>query len=373
MKSVRKNAFIVAINALVVCVLLALVAFVPPAIVDFYRLLRWHIVPSADPYSGLPNYANSPWSKKHFQEFATLQSQYYDFIVWRSKAFNGETVHIDDRGYRRHSETDFPSADVWFFGGSVMWGYGDRDSETIPADVQQISGLRTFNFAEPGYVAHQSLELLMKAYLEGAHPKYVVFLDGINDVWYKCLVNRAVYSSFYELPVRKYVEAGTREDNGSQILSVFYPTTQAFELLGTKIQNIFGKGQGTQLDEATSYECQNNPQKIHAIANALVADWIVAKAIVEAHGGQFIPILQPSAYIGTPNLTFLKSVRDNIAQRKQYELVYPEIKKTLAEQHFQYFDFTKSFDGDGLYYIDAGHVSPNGNTVLAKEILTLLH
>lgn len=378
------RVFVVAVNAAVLIVLLAMVVFIPPAVVDFLRFTRSHVTSVADPRSALPNYAAQPWVKKHFAEFMSLRSKYYDYIVWRRQAFAGETIHIDGRGYRRHAPNiDYPAAQIWFFGGSTMWGYGSRDNETIPAVADRISGLRAFNFAEAGYVAHQSLNLLEKAYLEGGNPKYVVFYDGANDVAEKCMVGQSVYGTTYETAIRNFVELHSRQDARSLLMRVFYPTVEAFQIIAQRFKGA-PRSSGEAPNDSAFYECQRNPQKVHAIAAMLAADWTAAKALVESHGGKFLPVLQPIAYIGSPNLTHLKSivpymgehlksVPDDVILKRQFELVYAEIRKVLAERHIEYIDLTRSLDGNELFYIDECHLSPKGNEVVARRLAAALH
>lgn len=389
MKPIDKNIvanriYVVAVNAVLLFALLALVAFVPPAIVDFLRFARSHVSSVTDPRSTLPNYVGQPWAKMHFAEFMSLRSKYYDFVVWRREAFAGTTIHIDDRGYRRHSlKSDYDTAEVWLFGGSAMWGYGSRDSETIPADAERISGLRTFNFAEAGYVAHQSLNLLEKAYLDGGNPKYVVFYDGANDVAQKCMVGQSVYGTTYEVAIQNFVGLHSRQNAHSLSLRVLFPAIEAFQIVTQRFKSA-PRVNGAKPNDSTFYECQRNPQKVHAIAAMLVADWTAAKTLVESHGGKFLPVLQPIAYLGSPNLTHLKSiipymgehlksVTDDVVLKKQYELVYAEIKKILAEQHLDYIDLTESLDGNERFYIDECHLSPNGNQVIARRLAAAFH
>ncbi len=159
MKPTRRLLFIVTANFIVFMMLLAGLAIVPPAAIDLYRwvkkaALKNNATLHLDPRSELPNYRNHVWTRKHFDEFSKLQTNYYDFIIWRREEFRGETINIDKDGYRRHQlgEQSTPSnAAVWLFGGSSMFGTGVADSDTIPAYLQRKTGLLTFNFGEFAY------------------------------------------------------------------------------------------------------------------------------------------------------------------------------------------------------------------------------
>ena len=171
---------LLAINALVLALLLALLAVLPPAAVDLYKLVRGGV---ADPRARLPIYDQLDWAAQHFEEFAALRTRYQDFIGWRRQPFAGTTITIDEAGYRRHpGGAGMNESEVWVFGGSAVWGPGVTDAGTIPARLQALSARPSFNFGEAAYTAHQSYNLLMKAYLLGGRPRQVVFYDGVNEV-----------------------------------------------------------------------------------------------------------------------------------------------------------------------------------------------
>ncbi len=94
----------------------------------------------------------------------------------------------------------------------------------------------------------------------------------------------------------------------------------------------------------------------------------MARKLVEAHGGRFIGILQPVAH-------FSDTRKDHIhlpeIQRKQYEAVYPLVRKKMAEQPGLY-DFTGVLDHNEYIYIDFCHLSPNGNRHVAQKLVEVL-
>ncbi len=362
---IKKVLFILMVNVAIIFLLLGLISSALPIAYDLYKPFRYHSTPSE-----LPNYASLEWAKQFFAEYNGLPSKYFDFIGWRRKAFKGKTITIDESGYRRYfSEisSDLKSSKIWFFGGSAMWGTGARDNETIPAFVQKFSGKTTFNFGETGYVAHQSLNLLMKAYLEGGKPETVVFYDGVNEVLNKCRVGASFFSTLQEVQIQKWVE---RNSFGhSSFFSVFDPTVEIL----AKAQ-LLGKGLGNSKKSNVSLngdmlECHLDSRKAELITNNLMDDWRVAKFLVESKGGVFIPVLQPVAYIGSPNLIHLPNVFRDDLWKKQYEIVYEKIRLSAKKLKVDYVDMTDVFDVKDFVYIDLCHVSPNGNELVAKRLL----
>ena len=68
-----------------------------------------------------------------------------------------------------------------------MWGIGSLDARsTIPSQFAAATKVRSENYGEIGYTAHQSLVQLLQMLQAGHRPSLVVFYDGVNDVAIKC-------------------------------------------------------------------------------------------------------------------------------------------------------------------------------------------
>jgi lysophospholipase L1-like esterase len=76
---------------------------------------------------------------------------------------------------------------VWFFGGSAMYGFGQRDEHTIPSELVRRAGadgvaLEVHNFGTPAYVNWQGTSLFAQLLTERDPPDVAVFYDGYNDI-----------------------------------------------------------------------------------------------------------------------------------------------------------------------------------------------
>ena len=79
------------------------------------------------------------------------------------------------------------SLDVWFFGGSPMFGDGLRDRYTIPSEVARLAeadglSLRVHNFGVSGYTNWQAALLLGELLTSRESPDMVVTYGGANEV-----------------------------------------------------------------------------------------------------------------------------------------------------------------------------------------------
>jgi hypothetical protein len=359
--TLRRWLAIALVNLALVLVLLALLIVLPPALLDLYKLATAR----PDARALLPNYKDVAWAPKHFAEFSAMRTNYHDFIGWRRTAFAGETISIDPQGYRRHPQSPEPeNAEAWVFGGSTVWGPGVADAMTIPAYVQQFANLPTFNFGESAYTAHQSYNLLIKNYLSGGRPKQVVFYDGANEVVIKCRSELGYFSAAQEVNIRERLQGISH--GASLAAEVFAPTLLALR----RVTNTNGRSASAGSPEP--FDCHTNALKRQRIAAALLLDWRLSRDLVEQHGGRFVAVLQPVSYTGQPYLNHLDSVGKDTLLRQQYDVVYAEIARQLADAKFPYADFTRAFDVNSALYIDFAHVSPPGNQIIGKRIAELL-
>ena len=357
MKSFLKT---VAINVVLLGFLLSLFVIALPAALDLRDFVRARANAGklvSDNRNEVAAYKGESWPTDHVIEFATLRTVYHDFIVWRRLKFDGKTVHIDQNGYRRHgSMTDtVADAQVWVFGGSTAWGTGVPDDGTIAAYLEKASGLRTFNLAETGYNAHQSLNLLMKLYVEGGRPEFVVFYDGVNEVEHKCRKDLTFYSTSQEAQIRQKLWASSPD------------STRTGQIFGP-IARLVAKLTGGDVPADDAYNCDIDTRKADLIARALVNDWINARLIVEARGGKFVGVLQPVAYVGSPNISYLPEVEKDAMLRRQYDIVYPKIEAELAKAGVPYVNLTNIFNGKEMFYVDFCHVIPKGNEMIAAAL-----
>lgn len=122
-----------------------------------------------------------------------------EYAPWvQFKTIDYESVHTNVKGFLRKSEPSLCGdvndgknnvRNIYFFGGSTMFGANVSDNQTIPSHfVDILSGknkkarVRVFNYGQPYYYSTQELFLLFSLIAEGKQPKTVVFFDGLNDV-----------------------------------------------------------------------------------------------------------------------------------------------------------------------------------------------
>ncbi len=144
---------------------------------------------SPDPRATSPAMAGAPWAATYF---ADLQRQ--SFVDWpftgnRPTDFASRYINVGDFA-RRSWTAPGPTSSrpvVWFFGGSTMFGEGQRDEHTISSEVARLAAaeglpVTAVNYGQRGWVHWQEMLLFeQRLALEDA-PDLVAFYDGMNDV-----------------------------------------------------------------------------------------------------------------------------------------------------------------------------------------------
>lgn len=147
--------------------------------------------PGATEWDGLvvDDYAheNEPWAPELFAELNGPWIRSDPFLGVRLLDFKGQHLNIRN-GHRVSYTPTEPELTVWFFGGSTMFGIGQRDSHTIPSVIarraeQDGVRIRAVNFGVSGYENWRSLEQFQQALTSSGEPKpdLAVFYEGIND------------------------------------------------------------------------------------------------------------------------------------------------------------------------------------------------
>jgi lysophospholipase L1-like esterase len=144
------------------------------------------------------------WVPDAMQEIgeATNGIVYTSFTGLSLRDYRGRYVNVENRvraSYESPLAESGDPLDIWFFGGSTMFGYDlQRDEHTIPSEVVRLAedagiAVRARNYGAPGYVNFQETVLLSLLVSAEDPPDLVVFYDGINDVSVQLLAAFAAF------------------------------------------------------------------------------------------------------------------------------------------------------------------------------------
>ena len=138
--------------------------------------------------SAQPAFHDSPWAAEVLAEQSNLPGVRDSFLGYRlgdsasayTNISDGERLTYRPGGSGRR-------VSVWFFGGSALFGDGQRDGHTIPSEFARIAESHGIlvdarNFGRPATTMWEELELFQQQVASGVKPDLVVFYDGFNDL-----------------------------------------------------------------------------------------------------------------------------------------------------------------------------------------------
>jgi hypothetical protein len=360
MKKVLK---IIAINLLIFIALLAVVDISSMIIIDTslaFSGIRRSLVLStrnADMEADLQNYKDTPWAKTFFQELHLSQASFKSYYDWRRNEFKGETINIDSLGIRKTTGKIIKNVPVAvFLGGSTMWGTGADDDGTIPSLFKKKIGdkFNVLNYGEAGYTAYQSLIFLQTQMAKGLldSPRLIISYDGVNN-------------SFRG---RKYFSHRREEQIGNLLKDQ-----------DLKQNYLFMKYTRTFINKIVS-EYSYPPEPVFSdiddrkAAIELLNTWVMMQNLAHSRGSDFLCILQPNIFVGSPNFDNLNNTSNLYPFKDGYRYYkyvseFINTKDEYKQLEASFIDMTNVLDNIPNVYIDFCHISPNGNEIIATNLL----
>ncbi len=146
------------------------------------------------PEEAAPATRDEPWADELMETLLEFQSDRYDyepFVQQQTYAFESRYLNTTDEERVSYAPSVPPGRDpvrVAFFGGSVVFGIGQRDEHTPPSEFARIAEengvpVEVHNFGFPRLVAWQELHLFERQLAAGEEFDLVVFLDGFNEFY----------------------------------------------------------------------------------------------------------------------------------------------------------------------------------------------
>ena len=314
-------------------------------------------------------YENYPWAKKHFKEYSEIKFHYETPVVWRADEFSGDTINISKNSYTRVTISEKKNINenkkVYFFGGSVVWGFGSNDINTIPSHFQDISGYRTVNFGESAWTSDQSLFYLIKLIKKDHRPDYVIFINGVNDVM-KCSSRYGAEDGLLkedELNI-KFSET-IRSKSKTTFKNFFSIPIEIFDRIKSNFVTKQMKSTSVRYSKCLKSDFHKK------IAKNVFENWKIANKLVSDYGGEFVAILEPQLIFTDTRIDTKIGFNKNNVYNEETKKIYSEILK-LSQNVDYVHDFKSIYNGiDDYIFIDIGHhVSPKGNKFLANKIFT---
>ena len=331
-------------------------------------------------FQDLPYYAAQDWTKAYWGEEKSARGyRYKSYVVWGHLPFTGRMLNINREGFRKTPGADESSASayrVFAFGGSTMLGWGSPDWGTIPAYLQSGLGATmkrpvcVINLSQDGFTSTQSLVALLLQLQSGNIPDAVIFYDGVNDV----IAARESGRPSVHVTLAKI--AAKFEEREHPLLT-FYKKSRQYAL----VHNLVNKLKGGSLDP--NHESVDDEGKTistrdvaHSVASVYLANYEIVGALAKKYNFKSFFFLQPHLAVCKKPLTQEeRNMRSAIdpALAALAKATYGEIASAVPESA-HIWSIADIFDTEErqIWFDDVGHVTPEGNRLVAQKMLALI-
>jgi len=151
------------------------------------------------------------WRQAYFAEYTHVQPHYEPYLTMQLWDLTGRYINVHQgvrRSWDARSTGSAHRPTVWFFGGSTMFGVGQRDDYTIPSMVARRSAaagqpIRVVNLGVPAFTNFQEVLTFERRLALRPAPDAVVFYDGLNDLTVQMLEpsdQPAIYPADLNIP-----------------------------------------------------------------------------------------------------------------------------------------------------------------------------
>jgi hypothetical protein len=309
-------------------------------------------------------------------QFTFSHLQYKAFVIWRRDAFDGQTVHVDAAGLRRTEYSAcVPGAyTIWMFGNSTLWGMGSTDSETLPSLLAKRfseAGKQVCvrNYGEYGWVSTQELiALMLELKASPQKPDLVIFYDGVTDSFLPYETDAGDVHGNYRQMRAFFKSFREAEKSGFEFLR----SSNTYRLLST-VREKFAADAGNSAKAVPARDAWS-------MAKGIRENYEKNMELAETLGQNFhfrcAFFWQPSAIVGPKPFTAEEEklrTNEEAANRGIQEIFRITWADMRNEKNQNFVFLGDIFENHpGRLYIDASHVTPEGNQMLADRFFSVV-
>jgi lysophospholipase L1-like esterase len=334
----------------------------------------------------LPPFEEKEWAKTLFQERKEIKPVYKPFRMWGNEEYHGVYTNINSEGFRKtwnpqiFHEGDLKT--IYIFGGSTTWSLGARDDYTVPSFISKKLYKKGYNFivhnyGDFGYSNAQELITLILLLREGYRPDYVIFYDGINDVYnaYQGGVAGSL-SNFFLISER--LRKAEQLTNTGHILVVIKNILNKYSIMyreWRKIKKRIDPPESNFQEVAHFY----SDDKLQKLCKDIIEYYSKSLKLLDdlsrIYGFKYICFWQPVAFTEdkmTNEESDIFDIRIRLQDRSLKKLFWCA-RDYLRQKSFPHvYDISNALRGRTKpYYWDWAHLTEEGNEVVANKIVEI--
>jgi hypothetical protein len=265
-----------------------------------------------------------------------------------------------------------------------MWGTGSPDWGTIPANLQR--GLEkeirrpvcVVNFAESAYNLTQNVITLLIQLQSGNRPDLVLFYNVEGDAF-------AAYQAGKAGTIQNLDQVAARFEKGEKPPTLLdrLRSTSSYSLIDGLVSKLTIAN--PEQDQPTSNQLvtyETMGIDVENLSNSIAQNYFrsyqIVDALSEKNGFKYFFFLPPHLLLGDKKpLTLEEQQMKRVAEsdpafKKLFKAVYRKIE-TESSKYPNLYSMIDTFDNyDSLIWIDAGHVTPAANQLIAERILNII-
>jgi len=265
-----------------------------------------------------------------------------------------------------------------------MWGTGSPDWATIPANLQRLLGKKVrrpvcvVNFAESAYVLTQNVTMLLMQLQSGNVPDLALFYNVEGDVYAGYQTGKAGMIQNLDQVAAKFDRTERPRTFLDQLRS-----TSSYSLIGRLVDKLTVANPDQKefaSHQLLTYETMGIDFKelSNSIARSYLSDYQIVDALSEKDGFKYLFFLPPHILLENNKPLTLeeqeirRQSEGDTAFKNLFTAVYQNIQSDISGYPNVY-SMADVFDGyDSPIWIDAAHVTPGGNQLIADRILNIV-
>lgn len=324
-------------------------------------------------------YKGQAWYRDFLNARAALKEKYDPWRAYWAYGMTTEYLTVLDDGRRITKPPAAPAGTpagsapqgnearpMLFLGGSAMWGYTSRDTQTIPALVATELGMTgepaIRNLAQPGYTIGHELAALTYELdrWNGPPPEVVVFYDGINDIRTAMLYGEPGHAFFEAKLGRLYEVESPRGFFGAMLGPLERSALAGRVLMALGAPNPWAVKART-------------PDVCPALGRYYAATARTAKGLADAWGFGLLFVQQPHhASSKKPPTPFEATFMTPDDEMRWATECSQAIDRAMAGADVPYVNDAALFDSstDSVFLDRFGHVTEAANAIIARDLAT---
>ena len=267
--------------------------------------------------------------------------------------FEDGLYQIDGDGFRRGLPAAAEAPRWILLGESTTFGWGVGNGDTYPAQLQALLAaqgrqVRVINAGVPSYSSSQVLRYLDELLATGKKPERVLINIMWNDVWYSTVLNWYPELLIYQQP------------------PYWLSTLLQHSVLLRRILMQPLPAQAQLVDRFNAEALAHYRDNLRAMLK-LAADRGVAAALVEP---PFTPALLPEEGLNEFHVRYTRPFFLEVAAR--YRAAMAEVAAEFGVPVIDHRLSLSKGGGSSQYFLDLLHPTPEGNRMMAEDVVASL-